>query len=310
MVRTTRSIAAIAALVLLLGACSDPQGTEPGDAAASSEPGGATAAPGGGGKNGPDGGGGKDGGAGKKGDGRGKDGASNGDSGDGGNGNGDGSGDPFGSSIEGGSGPDSLPYPSAGKYTYAQKGFEEFCQGASCDKQDLPATQTIDTSYAARSGATATVVTEARSSDRQTLTTTTQWGPDKAAVTKVVVDFSYSGFEFSQTYEPQPAVEAFLFPLKAGKRWSGRWDARTSGDYKARVIAAEDFEIDDKPTKVYKISTVTNFKGDFTGRAQTTVWLDARTRTIIKTDGKIAVASSFGEYTSTFQTIIQHGPNY
>lgn len=303
--RSARWVAAGAALVLLLSGCSDPQGTEAGDAVASADPGDdATGGPGNKGKDGA---------------GKGKGGAGKGVSGKRGNGGGGGPGDsggggasdPGGDGGSGGGGGDgSLPYPAAGEYTYAQDGHEEFCQGPSCDKRPLPETQTVEVSYGSRSGDTATVVTKTVSSDRQTLTTTMRYSPQGAEITKVVVDFSYESFDFSQTYEPQPPVDALLFPLKRGKRWSGTWKARTSGDYKMRVQAVEDFEIDDKPTKVYRISSVTNFKGDFSGRAQTTLWLDWRTKSLIKTDGKIAVASGFGEYTSSFNTLIQHGPGY
>ncbi len=298
--RSARSIAAIAALLFLLGGCSDPQGTEPGEAAASAEPGDdATDGSGGGGKNG----------AGKKGDGgSGKPKNGGGDTnGSGGGDNGSGGG---GDGSDGGGGDTSRAYPAAGEYTYAQNGFEEFCQGPSCEKRQLPETQTVNVSYTDSTATTATVVTKTVSSEGQTLTTTTRYTPEGAYITKVVVDFSYGSFDFSQTYEPQPAVEALQFPLKAGQRWSGTWKARTSGDYKMRVTAVENFEIDDDPTKVYKISSVTNFKGDFTGRAQTTLWLDWKTKSLIKTDGKIAVASGLGEYTSNFDTLIQYGPGY
>ncbi|MDQ3916429.1 MAG: hypothetical protein M3323_14050, partial [Actinomycetota bacterium] len=286
--------------LLLFGGCSDPQGTEPGDAVASADPGDTTASPGSNGKGGN--GGGEDGGPGKSATGAG--GRSKG-SADGGGGSDDGAG-----GGGGGTTGDTLPYPAAGEYTYAQDGFEELCQGPNCDKHQLPETQTVDVRYSERSGDSATVVTTTRASDRQTVTTTTRYSPGSALITKVVVDFSFGSFDYSQTYEPQPAIEALLFPLKAGKRWSGKWEARTSGDYRMRVVAVEDFEIDDEPTKVYRISNVTNFKGDFSGRAQTTLWLDSRTKSLIKTDGKIAVASSFGEYTSSFTTLIQHGPGY
>ncbi|MDQ4024605.1 MAG: hypothetical protein M3217_03805 [Actinomycetota bacterium] len=293
--RTARSIAGVAALLLLFGACSDPQGTEPGEAAASEEPGSeATESPGKDGQGGGPGGG-KKGGSGKP-----SGGGSGGDAGDGGDGSDGGS----------GGGSEALPYPAAGKYTYAQNGFEEFCQGPSCNKRRLPETQTVEVSYSERSGDTATVVTKTVASEGQTLTTTTRYTPESALITKVVLEFSFGSFNYTQNYEPQPPVEALLFPLKKGKRWSGTWKARVSGDYKMRVVAVEDFEIDDKPTKVYRISSVTNFKGEFSGRSQVTLWLDSRTKSLIKTDGKIAVASSFGEYTSNFDTLIQYGPGY
>ncbi|MFN2588150.1 MAG: hypothetical protein ABR613_08535 [Actinomycetota bacterium] len=297
--RTAGWTAGAAALFLLLAACSDPQGTEPGDAAAPASPAGeGTGGPGDGGS---------------RGDGKssgGRDGAgTSGNAGGGGAAPGTGGGGASGD--DGGSGGGDAPaYPAAGEYTYAQEGSEEFCQGPRCEKRRLPETQTVEVTYAERAEESATVVTETRSSDGQRMTTTTRYTPDRALITKVVVEFSYGSFDMTQTYEPRPPVEALQFPLKAGKRWSGSWEARTSGDYTVRVVAVEDFEIDDVPTKVYRIRSVTNFRGEFTGRAQTTLWLDSRTKSLIKTDGKIAVASGFGEYTSSFETLIQHGPGY
>ena len=303
-VRTRRALAVAAALLLLAG-CSDPQGTQPGDAVASADPGDAGSGDGGD-KAGSGKDGGKPGGSGKARGGNGG-GGSNGDSG---GGNGGAGPDASGTGGEGGSNGSGAPYPAAGEYVYSQNGFEKFCQGPSCEKNDLPETQTINATYEARSAGTATIVTEAHPSERQTMTTTTRYSPDKAVITKVVVNFAYGSFTFSQTYEPQPPVEALRFPLQAGKKWSGRWDARTSGDYRMKVVSVDDFTFDGRPAKVYRIDTVTNFKGDFSGRAQTTIWIDARTRAIVQTEGKIAVASSFGEYTSDFQTLIQSGPGY
>jgi hypothetical protein len=119
-------------------------------------------------------------------------------------------------------------------------------------------------------------------------------------ITKVVIDFAYGSFNYSQTYEPQPPVESLSFPLEVGKSWRGRWKAQTSGDYRMKVTGVED--------GVYRIETVTNFKGDFSGRAQATVWVDAETRAIVRTDGDIAVASAFGEYSSSFRTTLRSDP--
>ncbi|MDQ3982739.1 MAG: hypothetical protein M3271_08690 [Actinomycetota bacterium] len=292
-----RTLACAAVLLLVLGACSDPQGTEPGDAAAPTDPG--TASPNGAGEGrekesaAPDGNGG----------GKGRSAPGSGGT-RGGSGKGRGSGDvasggPFASKR---GTPSSFAYPEAGEYVYSQKGWEEFCQGPSCNKEKLPDEQTVTASYTQRSASEATVVTEARSSEQQTLTTTTRYVSDKALITKVVIDFTYGGFTFSQAYDPKPPVESLSFPLEVGKRWSGRWKARTSGDYRMRVVDASD--------GVYEIETVTNFRGEFSGRAQATIWVDAETRTIVKTDGQVAVASSFGEYSSNFETSLRSGPGY
>ena len=297
-----RSLACVAAALLLLAGCSDPQGTPPGDAAASAdpgEPGTTTPGDGGDGGSGPGKAGGKGSGGGKPGSGANGGGAGNGNSGGGGDTSGGGSGSGGGPGSGG-----TFAYPAAGEYVYDQKGFEKFCQGASCDKQQLPPTQTVDASYSARSGSSATVVTTARSSDRQTLTTTTRYTGEVALITKVVVDFTFSGFTFSQAYEPQPPVVSLRFPLKVGDRWNGKWDARTSGDYSIRVTGATG----SGSSTVYRLATVTNFKGDFSGRAQATVWVNGRTGVPVKTDGDIAVASQFGEYTSSFTTTLTSGP--
>lgn len=290
-----KRIAAAAALLLLLGGCSDPQGVEPGEAAATtagdagaggSSPGdedGATVAP----SDAP----GDDGAGSGPEDSAGGDGAGNGD---GGNGAGESGG---GGDASGG---DASDYMAAGDYVYDQKGFERLCSGPSCDKQPLPDTATITATYESESGDGATIVTEARSSDRQTVTTTTRHTPDAALITKVVIDFAYSGFSFSQTYEPKPPIVSLSFPLEPGKTWRGRWKAQTSGDYRMKVLGVSE--------GVYRIHTVTNFRGEFSGRAQATVWVDGDTRAIIRTDGQIAVASRFGEYTSDFRTTLRSAP--
>lgn len=291
-----KTIAAAAALLLLFG-CSDPQGTEPGEAAATTAEGSAddgdssgeevaseSPAPGkgsgkrGGGSKNADGGGGK-----------------GGSGGDGGSGETSPSGRTNDVTTDRSSG-----YMAAGEYVYDQDGFERFCNGPSCSKQQLPDTATISASYEGGSGSDATIVTESRSSEQQTVTTTTRHTQGAASITKVVIDFSYSGFSFSQTYEPKPAIESLSFPLEVGKSWRGRWKAQTSGDYRMKVTGVSD--------GVYRIETVMNFKGDFSGRAQATVWVDGRTRAIVRTDGEVAVASGFGTYQSDFRTTLRSAP--
>lgn len=294
-VQSKKVLAAAAALLLLLAGCSDPQGTEPGDAAAQEEAAGDAADATGEGA--------ADGRASGEGDGAGpgrSEGSGGGDGdGPGGAGGRRGPGGGGGQGFAGGPG-GSSGYMAAGEYVYDQEGFERFCQGPSCSKQPLPGTSTITATYSSRSGDVAVIVTEARSSERQTVTTTTRHTPHAALITRVVIDFSYAGFDFSQTYDPRPPVESLSFPLEVGKSWRGRWKAQTSGDYRMKVVGASD--------GVFEIETVTNFRGEFSGRAQATVWVDARTRAIVQTAGQIAVASAFGEYTSNFRTTLRSAP--
>ena len=296
---TKRALAGLAALLLLLGACSDPQGTEPGEAGAATGAGEAGETEGSSGNGGP-GGGTSKGGPGKGGGSGGSNagGGVNGSAGGGGEGSGGGGGG--GNSETGGSG-GSSGYLAAGEYVYAQEGFERFCQGPRCSKNQLPEIATITASYSSNSGREAVIVTETESSDQQTVTTTTRHTPGQALITKVVIDFSYGSFNFAQTYEPQPAIESLSFPLQAGKVWQGRWKAQTSGDYRMEVTGVDD--------GIYRIKTVTNFRGEFSGRAQATIWVDGDTRAIVRTDGDVAVASGFGEYTSSFRTTLRSAPS-
>lgn len=291
-----RALAGAAVLLLLLGACSDPQGTEPGEAAATADAEDGSGPGTGGDDEDTTAQGGSKNGSGKGGDAKGGS-----KPGGGGNDGGSGGAGPRGSGGGGkpgfaGGGGGSGGYFAAGEYVYDQQGFERFCQGPRCSKEKLPDTATITATYESDS----VIVTEARSSDQQTITTTTRHTSGQALITKVVIDFAYGSFNFSQTYEPQPPIESLSFPLEVGKTWRGRWKAQTSGDYRMEVTGVSD--------GVYRIESVTNFRGDFSGRAQATIWVDGRTRAIVRTDGDVAVASRFGEYTSSFETSLRSAP--
>jgi hypothetical protein len=126
----------------------------------------------------------------------------------------------------------------------------------------------------------------------------------------VVIDLAYSGFNFGQTYEPQPPVEALLLPLGSQESWRGRWKAQTSGDYRVTMAGRETIDVGGRSVDAYRLHTVTNFRGDFSGRAQVMAWVDPATNMIVKTDGDVAVASRFGTYESSFRTTLTSGPGY
>jgi hypothetical protein len=192
-------------------------------------------------------------------------------------------------------------YPAAGTYLFDQEGYEEFCQ-ATCDRQDLPATQRVEYRYRSRSQGAAVVVSEARSSEERTMRTTTKWTRTTALITEVTTSFEWSGFEFVTTYQPKPPVESLRFPLQVGDRWSGRWEAKTSGEYDISVVAEEG--------DAFRIGTATRFEGEFDGTADITVWLDPDTRSIVAAEGTIDVESGFGTYRSEFDTSLRSGPGY
>lgn len=236
------------------------------------------------------------------GDGKGDGGGSDGDGGDGGDdGTGEGGGEDDGSSA---------PYPAAGRYVYAQKGFEEFCDAASCDRQQLPATQPIDTTYKERSADAAVVVTSAQASDNRFVRTTTSFTSDNALVTEVFIRFSYQGITFSNAYEPDPPVEALRFPLTVGSQWNGEWDARTAGEYRIDVVRKEQVSTGVGVVQAIVIDTLTRFRGEFEGTSEVTFWFDPATKAIVKTRGNLDVDSAFGRYNTEFTTTLRSAPGY
>ncbi|MGH2729177.1 MAG: hypothetical protein ACRDJI_01050, partial [Actinomycetota bacterium] len=186
-------------------------------------------------------------------------------------------------------------------YLFDQEGYEEFCQ-ATCDRQELPETQRVDLSYRSRSDDDVVTVSVARSSEGRTMKTTTRWTPSKAWITEVTTSFEWSGFEFVTTYHPKPPVESLRFPLEVGERWSGNWEAKTSGEYDIGIVAEEDH--------AFRIETFMRFEGEFDGTADVTVWVDPDTRSVVAAEGMIDVESGFGTYRSEFDTSLRSGPGY
>lgn len=220
-----------------------------------------------------------------------------------------------GDSSPGGSGTrnaaGSSNYPAAGTYTFAQSGHEEFCDTAgNCDKQRLPRSQPVRVSYASRSGSSAVVVAEQKSSRSRLARTWTEFTPSGARVTKVYVRFEYSGFRFERTYDPQPPVEALRFPLSAGARWSGAWRASTSGSYQVQVGAPRNITIAGKNVDAYPVTTTMDFRGDFSGKSRITAYVDPDSKAVIATNGVLNVTSQFGRYSTVFDTNLVNGPGY
>jgi hypothetical protein len=200
-------------------------------------------------------------------------------------------------------------YPAAGTYVLDQQGYEEFCQ-ATCERRDLPPTQRVDVSYRDRSDDAAVVVSDARSSQERTMRTTTRWTRSDALITSVRTSFKWQGFEFVSEYHPSPPIKSLRFPLHVGDRWSGRWEAKTSGDYEISVVGQERVTAGDGAVRTFRINTFTRFEGELDGTADITVWIDPRTRAIVAADGTIEASSGFGKYRTKFETTLRSGPGY
>ena len=202
-------------------------------------------------------------------------------------------------------------FPAAGTYTFAQSGYEEFCDSAGrCDRNKLPARQPVTLSYESRSGSSATLVTEQKASDSRVARTWTRFTPSGAHITKVYVLMEYSGFRFERTYVPDPAVESMRFPFTAGEGWSGRWQASTSGSYSVKVGEATKTEVGGREVNAYRIDTATEFRGDFQGKSSVTAYYDADTTALIAAEGVLNVTSQFGRYSTAFDTNLLSGPGY
>lgn len=201
-------------------------------------------------------------------------------------------------------------YPARGLYTYEQSGFEEFCDASSCDKQDLPATQEVKTTYKSQSPDEVVVVTEAEASRSRFVRTTTRHERKGAFITDVFVRFDYEGVNFNNSYQPKPPVETLRLPLSAGMRWSGQWKDSTSGDYSIAVRGKEEVSVGGRSVQAFRLDTVTHFRGDFDGTATVMVWIDPATVAVVKTRGELDVESVFGSYRSKFSATLSSAPDY
>ncbi len=201
-------------------------------------------------------------------------------------------------------------HPAAGRYIYAQRGYESFCQAASCKRQDLPADQPVEVSVKGRTGSRAVVVSKAEASDNRMVRTTATFTRSKSLVTNVYARFAYEGFTFENTYQPEPPVEALRFPLERGAAWSGRWRDSTSGTYEVRVLGTELVSVGGASVNAFKLETVTEFSGEFEGSARSVVWLDPASKVVVKTTGKVELESAFGRYITEFENELRSGPGF
>ena len=218
-----------------------------------------------------------------------------------------------GSELTEGSGEDdnsSAAYPAAGSYEYAQNGFEEFCQAARCEREDLPARQPVAIRHEGAAPDAATVISELRASNSRSVKTHTRMDRTRAVVTKVHVKFDYEGYSFDDTYSPQPPVESLRFPLRAGQSWSGRWEDSTSGDYRVRVFESEPVSVGGRTVRAFRVETFTDFRGQFNGRSKIDTWIDPATKAVVKSKGVLNVTSAFGRYSTSFATQLRAGPGY
>ena len=230
----------------------------------------------------------------------------------GGTGTGDDDGQPRNAFNDSGSEDDgsSAAYPAPGGYVFAQRGFEKFCAGGSCERQGLAKQQTVRISVTARSGNGATVVSEASSSDDRMFRTTTDYSSAGALITDVYTRLTYQGFAFENDYHPAPPVESLRFPLQDGAAWRGSWKDSTSGSYSVQVFGPSSVSVGGRAVRAFQVATTTQFRGEFNGEAKTLAWIDPATKAVVKLSGSADLNSTYGRYVTEFSNSLRSGPGY
>ena len=200
--------------------------------------------------------------------------------------------------------------PSPGSYTYSQSGYEEFCQGASCDRTKLPATQTVEVDYQQRSKSSAVAVVDAHVSSRSSTRTTFEFTERGTRILEMVITASTGGLDYSTRYRPEPPIKAIVLPLSTGKSWSGRWKDNVSGNYQIRVVARETLRAGGRTVNAFKLTSKTTFSGELKGHQDLIAWIDPSTGQVVKTAGFTTAESSLGRYETRFETALSGGPGY
>ncbi|MGH2755390.1 MAG: hypothetical protein ACRDLB_13305 [Actinomycetota bacterium] len=198
-----------------------------------------------------------------------------------------------------------LTVPAAGSYSYAQRGWEELCRGASCDRSDLPPSQTVDISFIERSRTRAVFVSETEGSGSRTQSVTYSVTPSRATITRLESTFSSGAFRFTTVIAPDPPVIAAQIPLEVGERWTGRWRDRNGsvdGSYSFKVVGTDRVTIGGSEDEAAVLDTSMELRGDFRGRYDVRLWVIPESFMIVASKGSTDIESQYGTYRSRFTT--------
>lgn len=198
--------------------------------------------------------------------------------------------------------------PAEGPYVYAQSGTEELCQGASCDRRELPPTRTMTVAYAEQGASGTVVVTEGWVSGMRFVRDTTSFTERRALITELRVRLAYRGVEFEDSYRPDPPVESLRLPLAPGASWSGTWTADVSGEYEIVVGPLQDVSAGGRSVRAFRLETTTTFTGELEGTQEITYWIDPATLVAVRSKGSISVKGLLGEYRTTFDAVLRSAP--
>jgi hypothetical protein len=154
------------------------------------------------------------------------------------------------------------------------------------------------------------VIVSEEDSQGGTTRTTTAYRDRVASVQEVYTRVSYDGVNFERTYRPDPPVITLVYPLTVGRDWHGSWKGDVSGDYEAAVASNESVTVGGRHIATRKVFSVTNFRGEFQGRADLTAWIDPQTLAVVRAKGVVHLKSSYGGYNTKFEMILSSGPSY
>jgi hypothetical protein len=209
------------------------------------------------------------------------------------------------------SGAPGLPLPDAGSYSYVQGGWEELCQGANCDRSDLPPSQTVEISFERKNESRAVFVSETDGSGSRGQAITYDVRSGGASITKLKSTFSSGAFSFTSEIVPDPPVTAAVFPLVVGDEWSGRWEDRggsVDGAYVFSVAGRDRMAIDGRARDVIVLDMDMKLTGDYRGTNEMRLWVLPEKFTIVATRGFTDIDSNYGTYRSRFTTSYRSGP--
>lgn len=190
--------------------------------------------------------------------------------------------------------------PPAGEHLFSQRGWEEYCQAASCDRTDLPGelTSTIERSSKrsfssrARSG-----------SNEQTISYRLE--SDRLVMEEIANHSAYRGFSYETIVTPEPGIVSLRLPVEPGMSWSGNWkDKRggTNGSYSVRVIEGLAASHRGSEEKAYKVELKLFFKGEIEGFTTVVATVAERDLMVLATVGRTEATTQFGTYRSEFAT--------
>ncbi len=203
-----------------------------------------------------------------------------------------------------------LALPQDGSYIYGQKGWEEFCQTAKCDRSNLPAEQEVVVTYLDQSSSSATFESEADGGSRsQTIRYHVTKG--QVAIERLTGSVTYNGFTINQEMVPDPAIVSAVFPLEVGDSWSGSWKDQNDemdGSYRFEVVGREPVSAGGKTYNAFVLDVDMTFTGEYQGSNVMRLWVDPSKLSILSTKGDIELKSSFGTYRSKFTTYLSSTP--